>query len=511
MRILYIDIDSLRPDHLGCYGYHRATSPNIDRIAAQGVRFASTYASDTPCLPSRTALFSGRFGIHTGVVDHGGSGAELVPEGPERTFNNLIGKTGWMRCFRDLGAHTATISPFAERHGAYHFYANFNEVINTGKRGLERADDIGVRAIEWLRKSGARDRWFLHVNLWDPHTPYRTPAAHGDPFADEPLPAWYTESVQRGHLRTPGPHSAREPNGFDTDNAHVYRPAYPRHPLTMDSMAKARMMFDGYDTGIHYADVWVGRILDELRDQGLLDSCAILISADHGENLGELGVYADHQTADQHTARVPVILRFPGVTDHLAGQLDNRLYYQLDIAASLVDMCGGQVPSVWDGVSFASDILAGASSAGAGSARASSNRPVSGGRSALVLSQGAWTCQRAVRFVRDGQNFLYIRTYHDGFRGYPDALLFNLDDDPHEERDLVAERPDLAGFASAYLEGWLDRMMRTARHSVDPLQAVIDEGGPAYTRGKLPAYVQRLRATGRADWADKLARKHSLR
>ena len=67
MRILYIDIDTLRPDHLGCYGYHRDTSTNIDRIAAQGARFENCYAPDAPCLPSRSALWSGRFGYHTGV------------------------------------------------------------------------------------------------------------------------------------------------------------------------------------------------------------------------------------------------------------------------------------------------------------------------------------------------------------------------------------------------------------------------------------------------------------
>ncbi len=66
MRILYIDIDTLRPDHLGCYGYHRNTSPNIDAIAANGTRFTSVYASDVPCLPSRTALVTGTFGIRNG-------------------------------------------------------------------------------------------------------------------------------------------------------------------------------------------------------------------------------------------------------------------------------------------------------------------------------------------------------------------------------------------------------------------------------------------------------------
>jgi len=56
MRILYLDLDTLRPDHLGCYGYHRDTSPNIDRIAAEGVRFNNCYTPDAPCLPSRASM-----------------------------------------------------------------------------------------------------------------------------------------------------------------------------------------------------------------------------------------------------------------------------------------------------------------------------------------------------------------------------------------------------------------------------------------------------------------------
>src|SRR5215212_8620877 len=84
MRILYIDIDSLRPDHLSCYRYHRATSPNIDRVAAEGVRFENCYASDVPCLPSRTSLACGRFGIHHGAIGQGGGAAEIFSEGAAR-------------------------------------------------------------------------------------------------------------------------------------------------------------------------------------------------------------------------------------------------------------------------------------------------------------------------------------------------------------------------------------------------------------------------------------------
>lgn len=492
MRILYIDIDCLRPDHLGCFGYHRDTSPHIDRLAARGLRFDNVYASDTPCLPSRTALFSGRFGIRTGAIGHGGTAADVFIDGPERGFNTRLARTNWMRALRQLGLTTATISPFAERHGAYHFYANFNEVHNTGRRGLENADEIGAAALSWLEHNATRDDWFLHVNLWDPHTPYRVPLAYGEPFADAPLPAWYTEAIRAEHFLRPGPHSAAEPNGFDRDD-HIYRPAYPRHPLVIDSMAAARQMFDGYDTGVRFADEWVGRILDVLRERGIHDDCVILVSADHGENLGELGIYGDHHTADQHTARVPVILCWPGVTDARAGQLESGLYYQFDIAASLIELAGGRVPDGWDGESFAQAWRAG--------------RPA--GRDALILSQGAWTCQRAVRMRAGGAELLGIRTYHDGYHAWPDFMLFDLARDPHEQHDIAAERPDLIERAQALLESWHARMMQRASHPVDPMWTVLREGGPYHTRGHLPAYLERLEATGRTAAAATLRERHA--
>jgi arylsulfatase A-like enzyme len=210
VRILYIDVDSQRPDHFGCYGYHRNTSPNIDRIAARGVRFENYYVSDAPCLPSRSAMWSGRFGIHNGVINHGGVASEPFIEGAGRMFRSTLDMTCWMRCLRKLGHHTATISPFGERHSAWHWYAGFSEVHNPGGCGIERADEVYPYVERWMRANAKRENWFLHVNLWDPHTPYRTPDSFGEPFKDSPLPAWLTEDVRRKHWEGVGPHSARE-------------------------------------------------------------------------------------------------------------------------------------------------------------------------------------------------------------------------------------------------------------------------------------------------------------
>jgi hypothetical protein len=130
------------------------------------------------------------------------------------------------------------------------------------------------------------------------------------------------------------------------------------------------------------------------------------------------------------------------------------------------------------------------------------------GRDYLVVSQGAWACQRGVRFEQDGEDYLCLRTYHDGYKALEPVMLFNLTRDPHEQHDLAAERPDLTNRALALLETWQAEMMATAPGSVDPMMTVMREGGPYHTRGTLPWYAARLRATGRAQHAERLERLH---
>ncbi|MFZ0659768.1 MAG: sulfatase [Candidatus Binataceae bacterium] len=484
MRLLYIDIDTLRADHLGCYGYARATSENIDALAREGIRFESVYASDTPCLPSRTALITGRFGIHNGVVSHGGTGADLFTEGARRGFQSRTAYTSWARRMRSVGMHTATISTFAERHSAYHWDAGFNEVINLGTMGIETADMVAPLALEWLARNGARDNWFVHVHLWDPHTPYRTPAEYGEPFKHDATPGWITEEIRERHWRRPGPHSAQEMIGFKpAENPTAART--PRQPQQASSMAEVRAMFDGYDTGIKFADEHIGRLMNRLAELRVLDETAVMISGDHGETLGELGIYCDHHTADECVSHLPMVLKWPGLG---AGRVERGMHYQIDIAATILQLLGARVPADSDGVGFAAELRAKAPS----------------GREYLVLSHGAWTAQRAVRFG----DHIAIRTYHDGYHGFPALMMFDLKRDPHETHDLAPEHPELAAEAMAKLEQWHAEQMARSWNGIDPIWTVLREGGPWHVRGHLREYLERLRETGRAEWADRLATEH---
>lgn len=483
MRVLYVDIDSLRPDHLGCYGYHRATSPNIDQLAREGVRFENCYISDAPCLPSRTALWSGRCGFHTGVVGHGGTTAQPFVEGPSRGFRDLFGTTSWMRALRDAGLHTVTVSSFGERHAAWHWYAGYSEVYNPGKGGQDRADEVNAIALDWLRRNAASDGWFLHLNYWDPHTPYQAPEDYGNPFAGEPVAAWLTDEVWRRSWEGFGPHSAQEVHGF---GGYPFRQPFPRMPRQLDSPDAMRQWIDGYDTGIRYADDHLGQVLNALADAGVLDETVIVISADHGENQGELGIWGDHQTADAITCRVPLIIRWPGLTG--TPRVDSALHYHYDWAATLIELLGGQTPDNWDGQSFAAAFREGREA----------------GRPYVVTSQGAWACQRGVRF----DHYCCLRSYHDGYKQIEPVMLFDLADDPHEQHDLAPARPELVNHAMGLLADWQQEMGLTSRYDVDPLLTVLREGGPFHCRGQLPAYLERLRATGRAHHAERLAARH---
>jgi choline-sulfatase len=481
MRILFLDLDTLRPDHLGCYGYHRNTSPNIDRIAREGVLFDNYYCSDAPCLPSRAALMSGRFGIHTGVVGHGGTAADPRLEGASRGFRQRLAGHTLPAFVRAAGLKTVTISPFAERHSAWHFYAGFSEIHNPGKYGMESAEEITPLVLRWIQHNAKQDDWFLHVNYWDPHTPYRAPAQFGNPFEHDPLPDWITEDVLHRHQASVGPHTAREIAFWDdrTD------PRYPRHPGEIRDMQGLRRMIDGYDCGIRYMDDHIGRLFAALESEGVMDDLAVIVSSDHGENMGELGIYGEHATADHATCRIPMVLRWPGGR---AGHVDRGLHYNLDLAPTLAALLGKDAPPSWDGQSYSPAVLDGGCC----------------GRDYLVLSQCAHVCQRSVRFGR----WLYLRTYHDGFHLFPDEMLFDVEQDPYEQHDAAAEQPGVCQEAVFHLNRWHERMMESMEYETDPLWTVLREGGPYHARGMLREYCKRLEATGRGHAIPELKRRH---
>ena len=498
MRILFIDIDSLRPDHMGCYGYHRDTTPHIDAIAARGARFEEIYASDAPCLPSRTALNTGRFGIHTGVCSHHGTAADPFIEGaPRRFFQSELGMTSWAESLRSAGYRTVTFTPFGKRHSAYWWYAGFEEMHAYGSPGTSQAHEDGPRALDWLERNGSEDNWFLHINFWDVHFPYRTPEEYGEPFADSPAPEWYTEEIRQEHWNGVGITSARD---LDFSRGKDYEP-YPRQPSLFDHMDKVKLMFDSYDTAIRYVDEWVGKLVSKLEALGVREETAIVVTADHGECLGEFNIHCDHRLADYYTHHLPFIVDWPGISSREGfPKVDSELRYHVDCGATILDWAGAKIPSNWDGRSF------------------SEGDGLGPGHPYLTLTYGGCcSVQRAVRFNQGREQFYCMRSYHDGWQCLPDVMLFEMRSDPYSRNDVACERPEVVHEAMYYLTEWQSEMMRTADHPIDPIWTAFQEGpqdlvipGPELVPNPeyIHQYLAYLDSTGREDFASEIRRKH---
>lgn len=482
MKVLFVDIDTLRPDHMGCYGYGRNTTPNIDQVAKEGVRFDNYYCSDAPCLPSRAALVSGNFGIKNGVVGHGGTAADRFNEGITREFQDNRDLWNFHNIFRRAGLYTASVSTFPERHSAWWFLAGFQESYNQGGKGMESGETVLPYALDCLERNKEREDWYLHVHFWDPHTPYRAPAEFGDPFKEEPIPGdWIDEETLKLHKHHTGPHSASEIHMFDDRE----QPQWPRYLGRLDTLKDVKKLYDGYDTGVAYADHLAGQIFDKLKELGIYEETAIIITADHGENLGELGLYSEHATADHPCCHIPLIIRWPGGKKGIA---DDGLHYSLDLAPTVADLLNVEKSDSWDGESFQEVILKGEEK----------------GRDSLVLSQMAHVCQRSARF----DDWLYIRSYHDGFHLFEKEMLFNLKDDPHEQHDVKEQHPEVCARGAKIILDWHDKAMTESPYQQDPLWTVMKENGPYHTWNQLEAYIGRLEKTGREDGAARLREKY---
>jgi arylsulfatase len=284
MNVIWFVIDTLRSDHLGCYGYFRNTSPNIDRLAEEGVLFEDSYASAIATGPGFTSLFTGLAAIHHGFYLTPWN----VPNAPlldDRivTLPELIQARGdyTTAAFDNLINFRAHMKHFVR---GFEFYVN----ITRSPAWLHHhviADEVNHRLLPWLERH-ADEPFFAFVHYWDPHTPYNMP----DPF--------------RGRFdRAKGDLVTREaPDGYE------YVPGWGRADRLPEG-DKAHSI-DLYDDEVFYVDHSVGLVREKLEQLGLLDDTAIVVTADHGEDLGLHGWWG-HASVHETTVRVPLIVRDP--------------------------------------------------------------------------------------------------------------------------------------------------------------------------------------------------------
>lgn len=248
--VVLITIDTLRVDHLGCYGDASIQTPNIDRLAGEGTRFTHAYTTVPVTLPAHAALLTGAFPPATRMHDF--------------TGNNLPASVATLaQVLRIQGYTTAAFigsavldSRFGLNRGfdVYYDHFDFSQHREVHLDSLERRGDHVIdEALKWLGQNPKRP-FFLWVHLYDPHAPYNPP----EPFASR----------------------------------------YRRRP---------------YDGEIAFADAQVGRLLTFLGRHGVLDTSLLVLTSDHGESLGEHGEKTHGFFIYDSTLHVPLIIKTPGV------------------------------------------------------------------------------------------------------------------------------------------------------------------------------------------------------
>jgi len=441
MRTLYIDIDSLRPDHLGCYGYEAPTTPNLDDLAEDAVRFECAYAADSPCMPSRAALTTGRYGIHNGVTTHGTEGQTLYDvDGDAPTLPEL---------FFEERTTAAAVSSFP-RHPApwfYHLWHEFHHPQELPGEGFQspRGEEVTRLATGVLDRHPEGDL-FQYTQYWDPHGPYRRSDEDVERFRDFPAPPYPTAKQIEEHLQWGDLWRSASTPGVG-DEALQYVEAD-----SIQSRAVLDELVSHYDAEIRYADRWVGELLDDLRERGLYEETLVVVTADHGEEFGEHGVYREHWSTHDGTQRVPMLVKPPANVDYEAGPRDH-LVTNVDMAPTIADYAELDVPDAWQGRSL----------------RPVLEDPDADWRDRIVVDHGLYTAQRAVRTDR----YKFIRTFNPGPYGHvtPDRQLFDMQEDPWEQTDISGERPELVEELEGEMTRWAeahrgdheDSLRRTAR------------------------------------------------
>jgi arylsulfatase A-like enzyme len=472
--ILFVTIDTLRADHLGSYGNTAIRTPHLDRLAEEGLVFERAWAASHVTLPSHVSLLSSLPVVEHGIVDH----ASPVVR-PVRMLPAVFREAGYRTAAFASAVHLGPTRALGQllAPGLDHFAVPRR--VSKPFLAAETTDQV----VAWVRGT-CRSPFFAWVHYWDPHMPYTPPAPwHRAYYDDDPYAARHTSMADvrldwfdydlDGFRRRLAPFagpvralkhdlvaSSREVKDLvlyaDRLDRHTTAPAeraalrarlrsigdrirsdlpFRRH-LTdwLTGVRDARFPIAEYAGEVSYTDVHLGRLLDELERLGIAGRTIVVVTADHGESLGEHAIWFNHIGLYEPVTRVPLIIRGPGRippgrrTDPASG---------LDVAPTILGLAGLPVPTEMRG----RDLLRGTPPP------------------APIVTEAVRRVQTAL--VDDGWKLIRTeRTVEFGGaveHGAGTLELYDLTRDPGERDDRAAAEPDRARELAATLDAWLDR------------------------------------------------------
>ena len=321
--VVLIVVDTLRADHLSCYGYAAIHTPHIDRLAGDGIRYANTFSQASWTRPSIATILSGLYPSSHGAIHK----ADILPDRVDTLAENL----------QRFGYRTVGFADNANISQAFNFQQGFDEYHYLAPSFFFLADESAAQLALYSGLRLIRERFLSH---WVDVHHYYQPA--------EVVTAEVTSWLAGGAERRPfflfiHYMDAHDPYMVHPFNGEGYaRVANPNPPQAVAE--RYRQLYDG---GIVYLDEHLGALFDTLRTRNLYDRSLVILTADHGEEFQEHGGWWHGTTLYDEQIHVPLLVKPPGTS--VAGRVIEELATSLDIAPTVLAAAQAPIPAAFQG------------------------------------------------------------------------------------------------------------------------------------------------------------------
>lgn len=411
--IVIFAIDSIRRDHMSCYGYSRLTTPYLDRLAARGTLIENAFSAYIPTTPAYSSILTGRDVFSTRMVS-------LAPSGPldkkQPTLPEVLAKAGY-------------VSTCVGFDGG--FYRGFDEYLtfegwpaweDRPARKAENLNAVAIPAMERMAKSNKP--FLLFLRHMDPHSPYLPPAPYDQLF--------YSKDPCDKRNKTMQP-------VFDFKPFADFFKSWMPPGITDKDYVVAQ-----YDGELAYMDACIQRIVTRLEEIGAADNTLIVVTGDHGETLYDHGIYFDHHGLYEPTLVVPLYFYWPGRIP--AGVRSKAYSLHEDLMPTVLDLCGLQPYAKgvkFDGVSLTPYFT----------------RTDDSARSEFYITECTWMRKHGWRTPI----WKFWEALEPDFHDKPKVELYNLIEDPEESRNLAAERPEIVKYLRSQMKAWIDKRVKETK------------------------------------------------
>lgn len=430
--ILLITIDTLRADHLGCYGYQLDTSPTIDRLAKKGILFTDCAPQWPQTLPSMAALNTGLYPKTMGIK-YGGhklpSSFLLMSE----IFSQAGYRTGAVVANFNIG------KTFGFNQGFDHFVESWQEMWKEKKRNIlfynypgkvkhfTNATIMVDQALKWLEESKNEKPFYLWLHYMDPHGPYLPPKSHAGYFNNK-----YTAE--------PVPLEELPPYQLQTDDETGL-------PITDLAFYQAQ-----YDREIRFIDDELGRLFSDIKQYNSDRNTIIILTSDHGESLSEHNYYLEHgKLPYQACAHIPLIIA--DNTKLSAGLTFKKPVGLIDVSATILELAGIAIPQHFEGQSLAPLM------------RKKKNAAVP----KYTFMESGRTIKDTQLTVRYGKwKLIHVRSLKNRkVMAGTEYELYDIKNDPSEIHNLVTQHPKIVKRLGKVLHDWYTSGPRPSEQNIE--------------------------------------------